>query len=62
LQYKFLPQLLARAGIATNSSNLYAGVGLFLKNFRLDVTAGYHPQLGVTPGLLIIYDFKKKNN
>lgn len=62
LQYKFLPRLLARAGIATNSSNLYAGVGLFLKNFRLDVTAGYHPQLGVTPGLLIIYDFKKKNN
>jgi hypothetical protein len=24
--------------------------------------ASYHPQLGVTPGLLLIYDFKKKEN
>jgi hypothetical protein len=62
MQYKFLPQLIARAGISTGSSNLYAGVGLYLKNFRLDVVAGYHPQLGVTPGLLLIYDFKKKIN
>jgi hypothetical protein len=60
MQYKFLPQLMARVGIATNTSNVYAGVGLFLKSFRLDIVAGYHPQLGVTPGLLLIYDFKKK--
>ncbi|TAL48729.1 MAG: hypothetical protein EPN92_03260 [Chitinophagaceae bacterium] len=60
MQYKFLPQLMARAGIATNTSNVYFGVGLFLKSFRLDVVASYHPQLGVTPGLLLIYDFKKK--
>lgn len=62
MQYKFLPQFMARAGIATNTSNVYAGVGLFLKTFRLDVVASYHPQLGVTPGLLLIYDFKKKQN
>lgn len=62
LQYKFLPQLMARAGISTNTSNVYAGIGLFLKSFRLDVVAGYHPQLGVTPGLLLIYNFSKKNN
>jgi hypothetical protein len=53
---------MARAGISTASSNLYAGVGLYLKSFRLDVVAGYHTQLGVTPGLLLIYDFKKKAN
>jgi len=62
MQYKFLPQFMARAGIATNTSNVYAGVGLFLKAFRLDVVASYHPQLGVTPGLLLIYDFKKNQN
>ena len=61
MQYKFLPQFLARVGIATNTSNLYAGVGFALRSFRLDVVAGYHPQLGVTPGLLLIYDFSKKN-
>ena len=62
MQYKFLPQLMARAGIATNTSNVYAGVGLFLKTFRLDVVASYHPQLGVTPGIMLLYDFKKKAN
>lgn len=61
MQYKFLPQLLARVGIASNTSNVYAGVGLTLKTFRLDVVAGYHPQLGITPGLLLIYNFSKKN-
>lgn len=62
MQYKFLPQLMARVGIATNTSNVYAGVGLFLKSFRLDVVASYHPQLGVTPGLMLIYNSSKKNN
>lgn len=62
MQYKFLPQLSARVGIATNTSNIYAGVGFTLKSFQLDVVAGYHPQLGVTPGLLLLYNFSKKNN
>jgi hypothetical protein len=62
MQYKFLPQLMARAGIATNTSNLYAGVGLFLKTFRLDVVVSYHPQLGVTPGLMLVYNFAKNHN
>jgi hypothetical protein len=60
MQYKFLPQFMVRAGIATNTSNVYAGVGLFLKTFRLDVVASYHPQLGVTPGLMLVYNFSKK--
>ena len=55
-QYKFLSQLMARAGIATATSNAYFGIGFFLKSFRIDVTAAYHPQLGITPGLLLLYD------
>ena len=62
IQYKFLPQFMARAGISTNTSNVYAGVALFLKTFRLDIVASYHPQLGVTPGLMLIYNFSKNNN
>ena len=62
IQYKILPQFMIRAGIVTNTSILYGGASLFLKSFRLDVVASYHPQLGVTPGLLLIYDFKKKEN
>ena len=60
MEYKFLSQLMARAGIATNTSNIYGGVGLFLKTFRVDVVASYHPQLGITPGILLIYTSSKK--
>ena len=59
MQYKFLPEFMARIGIATNTSNAYAGIGLFLKTFRLDVVVSYHPQLGITPGLMLIYSFLK---
>lgn len=56
LQYKVLPQLMVRGGIATASSNAYFGAALYFKSFRMDVTAGYHPQLGITPGLLFIFN------
>jgi hypothetical protein len=62
MQYKFLAQFMARVGIATNTSNIYAGVGLFLKLFRLDVVASYHPHLGVTPGIMLVYNSSKNNN
>ena len=60
IQYKFLPQLLARAGVSTATSTIYAGIGLQLKSFRLDITTSHHPQLGVTPGLLLIFNGKSK--
>lgn len=59
MQYKFLPQLLARAGVSSATSSIWLGLGLTIKTFRLDITAGYHPQLGITPGLLLLFDFKK---
>jgi hypothetical protein len=58
-QYKFIPQLMVRAGVSTATSSLWAGAGITLKSFRLDITAGYHPQLGVTPGLLLLFNIPK---
>jgi len=55
LQYKFLSQLLTRIGISTATSLLYFGIGYGFKSMRLDVTASYHPQLGLTPGLLLVF-------
>src|SRR6478736_4013969 len=55
LQYKFLPQLLTRIGISTATSLLYFGIGYGFKSMRLDVTASYHTQLGITPGLLLVF-------
>jgi hypothetical protein len=60
IEYIFNKQFFARLGVNTQSSSPDAGVGLAWKNFRLDVAVSYHPQLGFSPGLLFIYDFKYK--
>ncbi|MBN8674827.1 MAG: hypothetical protein J0L56_11870 [Chitinophagales bacterium] len=59
-QYRIIPQLLARAGVSSATTSGWAGVGLSWKSYRLDITSGYHPQLGFTPGLLLLINFKEK--
>lgn len=59
-QYNFIKQFFVRAGTSTETSNSYFGAGISWKSFRLDLTGGYHPQLGITPGLLLIINFNKK--
>ena len=59
LQYRFASQFFARAGIASATSVSYAGVGVAWNNFRLDISGSYHPQLGISPGLLLIMNFGK---
>lgn len=58
LQYKFMPQLLARAGIASATSSYWLGLGTIISELQIDAVASYHPQLGITPGLRLIYNFK----
>ena len=57
IEYRFMKQLFARVGIASATSTGYAGVGVSWGNFRIDVTGSYHPQLGLSPGLLFIMNF-----
>ncbi len=59
MQYKFLPQLRAGIGMTSAASTVWISFGLTLKSFRFDITAGYHPQLGVTPGLLLLFEWNK---
>lgn len=61
-QYRIIPQLLMRAGISSATTSGWAGVGLSWKSLRLDITTSYHPQLGITPGLLLLINFKEKSN
>lgn len=61
IQYKFADRFLARGGVSTASSVYFLGVGFRIQNFRFDVTASVHPQLGVTPGLLLIYTKPERN-
>jgi hypothetical protein len=60
MQYKFLPQLLARVGMSSATSSAWLGLGLTIKSFRVDITTSYHPQLGITPGLLLLFNFNKQ--
>lgn len=60
IQYVFAKRVFARVGLYTETTNLYFGVGLKWNSFRVDITALYHPQLGFTPGLLLVLEGKPK--
>ena len=58
IQYNFARQFFARMGISSENEMPYAGAGVSWNNLRLDVSASYHPQLGLSPGLMLIVHFK----
>ncbi|WP_143774131.1 hypothetical protein [Niastella vici] len=61
LQYVAVPdRLFVRAGITTATSSPYIGMGWQWKNCRADVSMRYHPQLGISPGLLLLFYGKQK--
>jgi hypothetical protein len=59
-QYHFAKQFFARVGFMSESSTPFAGAGIGWKNMRLDVSGSYHPQLGFSPGILLIANFGTK--
>ena len=59
-QYNFIKRFFVRAGLATELNSYYAGAGITWENIRLDVNASYHYPLGLTPGLMLIVNFKEK--
>ena len=58
LQYRFAKQFFAKGGFISESTTAYIGAGVAWKNLRLDISSGYHPQLGFSPGILLIMNFK----
>jgi hypothetical protein len=60
VQYNFDKRFFARVGVATENESPYAGAGVSWNDIRLDVSASYHPQLGFSPGLMIIVNFKSR--
>lgn len=59
-QYRPMEQVVVRAGISSATSQVWMGAGVLWKNFRIDVMSSYHSQLGLSPGLLFLMNFKKK--
>ncbi|MEO8720316.1 MAG: hypothetical protein ABI297_09620 [Ginsengibacter sp.] len=60
IAYNFSKQFFATFGVASENESPFAGFGISWDGFRLDVSASYHPQLGISPGLMFIMNFKPK--
>ena len=58
INYVFAENLFSRAGISTATSSFYFGAGYSINQFRVDVTMHLHQQLGLGPGLMMIYNLK----
>ena len=61
VQYTLQKQFFVRVGIASENESPYAGAGIRWNNMRLDVSASYHPSLGLSPGLMVIINFKSSD-
>lgn len=57
IDYRPVKMLFLRAGVSNNPSVFSAGFGLFWKNLRLDLSAGFHQQLGYSPHTGLLYTF-----
>ncbi len=58
-QYQFQKQFFVRAGFRSDNNTGFAGVGFLHKQLRIDLSSSFHPQLGISPGILLIYNFKE---
>jgi hypothetical protein len=58
-QYRFSGRFFARAGFISDTRSAFAGAGIAWSFLQLHVSAGYHLQLGFSPGVLLIMNFKK---
>ena len=58
MQYRFASLCYAMAGFSSVSSSPYAGAGLAWHDLRLSLSVSHHPQLGFSPGILLLYQPK----
>lgn len=60
-RYRIAPVCLLSGGISSASSQVWAGAGLQLRPFRLEIAACFHRQLGITPVVGIFFSADKKS-
>ncbi|HMP88425.1 MAG TPA: hypothetical protein PKE63_14190 [Lacibacter sp.] len=61
-EYTVARQLLLRGGVNTVTAQPFFGAGLRMGTLRVDLASYWHPQLGVTPALMLLFDFKKPSD
>lgn len=61
IHYQFEKKFFAKVGVSTAASNFFASAGVSLNNqFRIDLFASHHQQLGFSPGVLLLFNPSKK--
>lgn len=60
IEYRPLKYVTARAGVQLLPFSASLGFGANVAGLNIDVAGAYHPVLGFTPQLALIYSFKKK--
>lgn len=53
--YHIVPSLALELGIASNPAYNNAAVIFYVHSLRIDIAAGFHPQLGITPSTSLIW-------
>lgn len=53
-QYRFARLFAARLGFSSSTGSPFLGTGLGWKNYQLFLSVSYHPQLGISPGFLLL--------
>jgi len=59
VEYKPIKELYLCAGISSNPSLSCFGIGINLKQFKLDISSTYHSTLGFSPQVGLIYEIEK---
>jgi len=60
MAYHFANRVWAKAGINTGTAAFFIAAGFQLNGFSIEVSGSAHPQLGFTPGLLLLYNSMDK--
>lgn len=55
IQYKPIEQLWLKAGVFTGTSSGFCGIGFLYRQLRIDFSTAFHQQLGMSPGLRLLY-------
>ena len=61
VQYYFDEKMFASAGVASATSVYYLGFGIAIKRMQVNAVASVHPQLGITPGLVLLFSANNKS-
>ena len=58
LYYRFVSQFETVLLMSSANSSIIAGINLHTKKYRLGLNAGFHPQLGISPGMNLIFKMR----